>query len=46
MPGNVKAMVLSLSKLVLRAASLPEWTIDDSDSKLLGSILQSGTRVQ
>jgi hypothetical protein len=40
---NIKAMVLSLGKLVVRAAPLPDWTVNEFDPKLIGSILQRGT---
>ena len=45
-PDNIKATVLSLGKLVVRAALLPDWTIDEFDSNLMGSILQHGTPLQ
>ena len=45
-PDNMKATVLSLGKLVVRAALLPDWTIDEFDSDLIGSALQRGTLLQ
>jgi hypothetical protein len=45
-PANIKATVLSLGKLVVRAAQLPDWTIDEFDSDVLGSILERGTILQ
>ena len=43
---NKKATVLSLGKVVVRAALLPDWTVDEFDSKLIGSILQRAALLQ
>jgi hypothetical protein len=45
-PDNIKATVLSLGKLEARAALLPDWTIDEFNSNLIGSILRRGTILQ
>ena len=45
-PDEVKAAVLSLGRLALRAARLPAGSIDEFDSEPLASILQRGTLLQ